>query len=215
MVNDPYQVLGVSPNASDEEIKKAYLELCRKYHPDSYQGNPLADLASEKFKEVQESYEAINRMRAAGGYGGGNSGNYGNAGGGASQGEIDFYQQVQALEGLRQFDQALGMLNSVTQRNDVWFYHSAICNLGVGNNMVALEHARQAQAMNPSNPAYNALVNQIMNSGANYQTYRYGNGGGSGSGDCCGGDGMGDLCCKLWIADSICECMGGDLCRCM
>ena len=216
MVNDPYKVLGVSPNASDEEIKRAYLELCRRYHPDSYQGNPLSDLAAEKFREVQESYEAINQMRAGGGYGGGYSGSYNDGGysggAGASQGEMEFYQKLSALESLRQFDQALGMLNSVTQRTDVWFYHSAICNFGVGNNMLALDHARQAQAMNPGNPAYASLVNQISSAGAGYQTYRYGNN--NNSGDLCGG-GAGDLCCKLWIADTCCECMGGDLCRCM
>ena len=58
-MRDPYEVLGVSRNASQEEIKKAYRELSRKYHPDSYANNPLADLAEEKFKEVQEAYQQI------------------------------------------------------------------------------------------------------------------------------------------------------------
>ena len=64
-MSDPYSVLGVSPNASDEEVKKAYRELARKYHPDNYQNNPLADLAEEKMKEVNEAYDAINKMRSA------------------------------------------------------------------------------------------------------------------------------------------------------
>ena len=50
-MNDPYQVLGISENASDEEVKRAYRELARKYHPDNYHDNPLADLAQEKMKE--------------------------------------------------------------------------------------------------------------------------------------------------------------------
>ena len=58
-MNDPYSVLGVKPDASDQEIKKAYRELARKYHPDNYVDNPLADLAEEKMKEVNEAYEAI------------------------------------------------------------------------------------------------------------------------------------------------------------
>ena len=62
IMKDPYEVLGVSKNASQEEIKKAYRELSRKYHPDSYVDNPLADLAEEKFKEVQEAYRQIQSL---------------------------------------------------------------------------------------------------------------------------------------------------------
>ena len=70
-MTDPYQVLGVKPDASDDEVKRAYRELARKYHPDNYQNNPLADLAEEKMKEINEAYDAITRMR-----GGGSSGGY-------------------------------------------------------------------------------------------------------------------------------------------
>ena len=66
-MNDPYSVLGVKPDASDEEIKRAYRDLARKYHPDNYQNNPLADLAEEKMKEINEAYDAITKMRASGG----------------------------------------------------------------------------------------------------------------------------------------------------
>ena len=65
-MRDPYSVLGVDQNASDEEIKKAYRELARKYHPDNYQNNPLADLAEEKMKEINEAYDAITKSRAGG-----------------------------------------------------------------------------------------------------------------------------------------------------
>ena len=65
-MNEPYSVLGVDSNASDEEIKRAYRELARKYHPDNYQNNPLADLAEEKMKEINEAYDAINKMRSGG-----------------------------------------------------------------------------------------------------------------------------------------------------
>ena len=68
-MRDPYSVLGVSPNASDEEVKKAYRELARKYHPDNYQNNPLADLAEEKMKEINEAYETITKQRSGGGGG--------------------------------------------------------------------------------------------------------------------------------------------------
>lgn len=93
MTKNPYDVLGVSPNASDDEIKRAYRDLTRKYHPDANVNNPLADLAEEKFKEVQEAYDTIMHERAAGGSSGGyssgsstTSGNY--SYGGSSYGEV-------------------------------------------------------------------------------------------------------------------------------
>ncbi len=64
-MNDPYKVLNVSPSASDEEVKKAYRDLARKYHPDNYHDNPLADLAQEKMKEINEAYEQIQKIRLA------------------------------------------------------------------------------------------------------------------------------------------------------
>ncbi len=66
-MNDPYSVLEISPNASTEEVKRAYRELARKYHPDNYQNNPLADLAEAKMKEINEAYDTIMRMREGGG----------------------------------------------------------------------------------------------------------------------------------------------------
>ena len=78
-MNDPYQVLGVPETASDEEIKKAYRELARKYHPDNYHDNPLEDLAQEKMKEINAAYEQITRERASGRRGGGGYGGYGGA----------------------------------------------------------------------------------------------------------------------------------------
>jgi molecular chaperone DnaJ len=77
-MNDPYRVLNISSNASDDEVKRAYRELSKKYHPDSYADNPLADLAEDKFKEIQEAYKEIMDMRAGGGNS--TSGSY-NAGG--------------------------------------------------------------------------------------------------------------------------------------
>ena len=92
-MNDPYSVLGVSRNASDDEIKKAYRDLARKYHPDNYHDNPLADLAQEKMKEINEAYDAITRERSSssgkgggGAYQGSYSGGYSGSGSSSSSG---------------------------------------------------------------------------------------------------------------------------------
>ena len=65
-MNNPYKVLGVSPNATDDEIKQAYRELARKYHPDKYRDSDLSDLAEEKMKEINAAYEEIQRLRKQG-----------------------------------------------------------------------------------------------------------------------------------------------------
>ena len=84
-MNDPYQILGVPETASDEEVKRAYRELARKYHPDNYHDNPLADLAQEKMKDINAAYEQITKMRSGAKSGGhssaGTSGSYSGYGG--------------------------------------------------------------------------------------------------------------------------------------
>ena len=72
-MNDPYQILGVPETATDAEVKKAYLNLARKYHPDNYHDNPLADLAQEKMKEINAAYEQITKERSGRSSGAGSS----------------------------------------------------------------------------------------------------------------------------------------------
>ncbi len=198
MAGNPYEVLGVSPNATDDEIKKAYRELSRKYHPDSYVDNPLASLAEEKFKQVQEAYEQIMKQRQGGySYSSGSNGSH----------ETAELQAVRNYINARRFREALNLLNAIPNQTALWYYYSAIANMGVGNNLVAVEHAKQAAAMEPNNPEYVNFANQMQFRGQRYQTTGYGYGRSS--------YGMGDMCCDLWCADSLCECMGGDLCACM
>lgn len=212
MTKNPYDVLGVSPNASDDEIKRAYRDLTRKYHPDANVNNPLADLAEEKFKEVQEAYDTIMKERS-GGYSGGSTGGYSYGyQGGYNQAQQD--PQMQAAVNYvnsRHYREALNVLDQIQNRTAMWYYVSGCANAGLGNNLVAREHAAQAVNMEPNNLQYRQLLNQLDFSSRRYQNNPYGGGYGAGGSSC----GTGNLCCDLWCADSLCECMGGDLCSCM
>lgn len=202
---NPYEVLGVSRNASIDEIKRAYKELSRKYHPDSYVGNPLSSLAEEKFKQVQDAYDAI--MKEKNGdfnY----TDNYNNSG--YYNGESGEMAEVYNLLGRRAYSQALSLLDSMPNRNAKWYYYSAIAQVGLGNNLRGMEYARMAVSMEPNNIEYQNLVNRLS-----FQGNRYGEVRNVYRGGRSGFDDASDLCCKLWLADSLCECMGGDLCSCM
>lgn len=212
MNKNPYDVLGVSPNASDDEVKRAYRDLTRKYHPDANVNNPLADLAEEKFKEVQEAYDTIMKEREQGG-----SGSYGSSGGyqgGYSYSGGNQNPQLQAAVNYingRRYREALNVLNGIPQRDAQWYYLSAIANANLGNNVLARDHAGQAVNMDPGNPQYRQLLNQLEWNGQRYQNNPYAGGYGMGGNSCS----TGNVCCDLWCADQLCECMGGDLCACM
>ena len=116
---NPYEVLGVSRNASIDEIKKTYRELSRKYHPDSYVGNPLSSLAEEKFEQVQEAYDAIMKEKN----GERNYSNYDNSNNyGYNNGESGEMAEVYNLLGRRSYSQALRLLDSIPNRNARWYY---------------------------------------------------------------------------------------------
>ena len=204
MIMDPYQVLGVTSSASNDELKKAYRELSRKYHPDAHVNNPLSDLAEDKFKEVQEAYEQIMKDRERGySQGGSAQGNYSSGSGQDSPELNEVYIQLSA----RRYRDALNVLSRISNRTARWYYYSAVANAGIGNNIEANNHAQQAARMEPNNREYTDLVNQMGWKSQRYQNTSYNNGRPA--------YGTGNLCCDLWCADSLCECMGGDLCSCM
>lgn len=195
-MRDPYEVLGVSKDASAEEIKKAYRTLAKKYHPDNYVNNPLSDLAAEKFKEINEAYEQLTggSAKQSGGAGGSYTGGAGN------------FAQIRNLINMNRIDEADRALDAMQNRTAEWFFLKGSVFMRRGWYSQGLNFIRQAVNMEPHNPEYRAALQQFMNRG---QQYRHvGNQMGGGSMSAC------DCCQGLICADCCCECMGGDLINC-
>ena len=207
-MSDPYKVLGISPDATDEEIKAAYRELAKKYHPDNYADSPLADLAGEKMKEVNEAYDQIvkgRRRRKSGrdGYGG-TDGFYGASGDGAG------FSDIRSLIGAGRIADAEQILDGVPVegRNAEWYFLKGTVLYRRGWLDEAYNDFAAACRMNPSNPEYRAAYAQVTNQrsgmygGYNPDVPQYG-----GVGGC-------DLCTSLCMANLCCNCLGGDIYPC-
>jgi molecular chaperone DnaJ len=171
---DPYQVLGVSRGASDEEIKKAYRALSRKYHPDANVNNPNKAEAEEKFKQVQQAYNQIMKEKQQGSYSGSYSGSYGSYGSyGSSYSGSSANPKLQAaMNYIRSghFDEALKVLNEIpfAERSGQWYFLSAVVNERMGNNATALEHINRAVELEPSNFEYRQLKQHLEFGGVWY-----------------------------------------------
>lgn len=205
-MQDPYKVLGVSRDATDDEIKKAYRKLSRKYHPDANIDNPNKDEAEKKFKEVQQAYNQIVKERETGYTG--NSDYYG--------GFDSYTRSANAQADIRlsaaanyiksgYFEQALNVLNSIEDKTALWYYYSAIANSQLGNNITAMEHSKMACDLEPNNTRFIMLYQQLQTGGIRYTNMRvpYGN-----------SYGESDYCMKLCIANLLCNafCGGGFCC---
>ena len=215
-MTDPYEVLGVSRGASDDEIKKAYRKLSRTYHPDANINNPNKDQAEEKFKEVQQAYEQIMKEREYGsssqnGYGSygnyGGFGNYGNAGSSAYQDEESMRRRAAAnYVQSGHFQEAMNVLDSLGQKNGEWYYLAAMANMGMGNNVTALDQIREAVRQEPDNMQYRMLLQRLEGGGTWYQEQQNPFGGMPSDGS--------DYCMKLCLANLACNlcCPGGMFC---
>ena len=209
---DPYKVLGVSYNASDDEIKKAYRQLSRKYHPDANVGNPNQEQYEEKFKEVQQAYNLImdqrqGKAQAQQGYGDDfwGFGSYTNAYGGQSQ-QTESQDEKYLRSALNYiqngyYREGLNVLEQVQERRGPWFYYSAFANYKVGNNAIAIEHAKAACAFEPNNYHYANLLRHMQGGETRYQqrSAQYGGNpslyGSNYCGQMCGACLVANLCC--------------------
>ena len=170
-MRDPYSVLGISQNASDEEVKKAYRELARKYHPDNYQNNPLADLAEEKMKEINEAYDAITKQRG----GGQASSSAGYQQQRSSASGNPTYNRVRDLINARELGMAERLLQEMPQRDGEWYFLTGSVACCRGWLDEAMKNYTIAVQMEPNNMEYRQALSMLQQRGGGYRPYGYTN----------------------------------------
>ena len=194
-MRNPYEVLGVPSNATEEQIKMAYKELAKKYHPDKYINNPLSDLAAEKMQEINQAYNELMKNRSS--YAGGKQSNsYAN------------FNQVRTLINQNRIDEAQNALNAMNVRNAEWHYLMGVVMQRKGWHDMAYQHFTSACASDPYNEEYKNAKSAMDMRRNTYRTQSYS------QGYPVGGCGTCDVCQSLICADCCCECMGGDLISC-
>ena len=213
-MRDPYQVLGVPSTATDDEVKKAYRDLARKYHPDNYHDNPLADLAQERMKEINEAYEEVQSQRKAarqgGGYTGGSYGGYGGSYGGAGYGNAGYgagygtgasrLQRVRAAITQGNLNLAEELLNARSDHNAEWnFLKGAVC-FKRGWLDEAKRYYETAVQMDPGNPEYRQALAMAEGRSAGYRPAGYSR---------VTTDGCDDPCTRLCGTMLCCNLLGG------
>lgn len=204
-MRDPYEVLGLNRGASEEEVKKAYRTLSRKYHPDANVNNPNKDKAEEKFKEVQAAYKAIMDGKTGSGNSAGSAySSFGGFGGFRRETTKEESRLAAAqnfiMNGM--YAEALRTLSDISDRNGRWYYLSAVANMGAGNQATAIEHIDRAIAIEPDNYEYRQMKSRMQGGGDWY--IRRGTGYGMpnvNSGDMCM-----NLCCDMMLCSAISPC---------
>ncbi len=195
---DPYKVLEISPNATQEEIKTAYRNLVKKYHPDKYADNPLGDLAEEKMQQINQAYDMLS------GKNGNSSSNSSYRSSSSSQSST--LSQVRQLINANRISEAVAALDSIGTHTAEWYYLRGVCMSKMGMYAQANTFYNTAYRMEPNNAEYARSANNMRNSNTAFYGQRN-NMSGTECSAC-------NVCSSLICADCCCECMGGDLIGC-
>lgn len=198
-MRNPYEVLGVKQGASPDEIKKAYRELVKKYHPDQYRDNPLSTLAEEKLKEINEAYDYLGKN---------NGGSESSVNNNYSSGD---FSKVRMHINNGNIVEAEQMLDRMTSKTAEWYYLKGVIYIQKGWYSEGYNYLKTAVDMDPNNFEYRSALNKVNYQNTTYRSTPYSGGyqrGYNNNPDMC------SICSYLYCADCCCECAGGDLISC-
>lgn len=196
MRDDPYTILGVSRDASEEEIKKAYRKLAKKYHPDV---NKEAN-AQEMFKKIQNAYEQALQMKK---HGSSYTNGYQQYSYQSNGDNMQVYQTIMQYLNMGQYVAAYQLLQTISNKDATWYYFYAIANYGMGNVIAAMDAAKTACEMDPSNPQYRQLYAQLQQGSQRYRNMQQSYTSISG-----------DWCCQIICLNMLCGACGGPMFCC-
>ncbi|MBC2581546.1 DnaJ domain-containing protein [Clostridium sp. DJ247] len=201
-MRNPYEVLEIKENASQEEIKKAYRELAKKYHPDQYGNNPLKDLAESKMREINEAYDYLTKNN----HNSFSSSNNYNASNRSGNNNSDIYRSIEIDINNNNLSYAEEKLNRISTRDAEWNYLMGLVNIRKGWYNEAFNNLNIACSHDPSNMKYRDALNRLRNMNTSYREPYYNNRRRD--------TGLCDICGTLYCLDCCCECSGGDLISC-
>ncbi len=204
-MNNPWKTLGVNEGASEEEIKKAYRNLAKKYHPDRYANSPMKDEAERKMQEINEAYDFLMKQGA-------NASSAWNGAAGQNRqrtqtgGDPQSFVYIRQMIQLGNYAMAENLLDNMQIRSAEWYYLRGTLYLRRGWFAQGKQCLAQAVSMDPDNFEYRQAYEQVTQTTQQYRQASYGNQ--AGSPDCC------TVCSWLYCADCCCECSGGDCIPC-
>ena len=213
-MKNPYEVLGISPSATDEEVKEAYRRLAKKYHPDNYSAdNPLADLATEKMKEINEAYDAIKEERINAKVNGGNktrsnAGSNGRTGGDPNDPHYAAYCEARRYLNSRRAAAADGILSRIpeNERSAEWHFLKSVVLMHRGWMNDAMRELETAGELDPENGEDQQAKEMFNRSASGYGSTYYNEGAyRRESAGCCDAD----FCTTLCLANLLCNLCGG------